>query len=155
MRRPVQDSSHPRRTEQPLTSNSSRGALGVFPTTEAEFIAKWELEAARFERLGAWVNGADLCRDLLVDLEHVRQGADDRPLTLREASTWSGYSEAHLMRLVKCGRLSTLRPVGTRGRLTFRRADLPRKPRRQHSSDAGVHELASRLGVRGKGGRHG
>jgi hypothetical protein len=130
-------------------------AQSLLPTSEAELVAKWEAEAARFQRFGAQVDGATVCRALLADLAHIRDAGDHPVLSLKAASEWSGYSEAHLMRLVKCGRLRTLRPLGTRGRLTFRRADLPRKPRRQHSSDAGVHELASRLGIRGKGGPHG
>jgi hypothetical protein len=123
--------------------------------TEAEFLAKWKAEAVNLERYSAMVDGASLCREVLNDYGRLQEAGDARVLSLTDAGAYSGYSEAHLMRLVKCGRLSTLRPLGTRGRLTFRRADLPRKPRRQHSSDAGVHELASRLGLRGKGGRHG
>lgn len=125
------------------------------PTNEAEFIAKWETEAAHFQRFRAWVDGAAVCRALLSDLAHVRDAGNHQVLSLEEASEWSGYSKTHLMRLVKSGQVSTLRPPSNRGRLSFLRADLPRKPGRQHRLDAGVHELASRLAVRGKGGRHG
>ncbi|HYL31382.1 MAG TPA: hypothetical protein VEU27_15820, partial [Gemmatimonadales bacterium] len=75
-------------------------------------------------------------------------------LSMREASEHSGYSEDHLARLVKQGKLRTLRPPGNRGRHAFRRGDLPQKPGTRHSIDAGVHDLASRL-LGGKERRHG
>ncbi len=123
--------------------------------TEAEFLGKWEARAAEYERLGILANAASLCRALLDDLAKVRVASENGVLSLAEAAGWSGYSQAHLSRLVKEGKLETLRAPGSRGRLSFRAADLPRKPGPQHSSDAGVHDLASRLGIRGKGGRHG
>ena len=123
--------------------------------TELDFLAKWEGEAARLGHLGALVHGATLCRDMLADFGRLREAAEAKPLSLKEAAAWSGYSEAHLIRLVKQGRLKTLRPLGSRGRLTFGRADLPKKAGAQHTRTTGAHELASRLGLRGKGGRDG
>lgn len=113
--------------------------------TEAELIAKWEARAAEYEQVGAQVSGATLCRTFLEDLANVRAATENRILSLREASAWSGYSPAHLARLVKQGKLRTLRPPATRGRLAFCQGDLPRKPGAPHPSRAGVHELASRL----------
>jgi hypothetical protein len=104
-----------------------------------------------FDRLGVLVPGAALCHAFLDDLAMMQPASEDRVLSLQEAASWSGYSVSHLARLVKEGKLKTLRPSGTRGRLTFRSADLPRKPSRRHTLDAGVHELASRL----FGGREG
>lgn len=127
----------------------------VAPATEADFIQRWEVRAAEFERYGASVNAATLLRDVLTDLAAVRAAAENCALSLSEAAAWSRYSEAHLARLVKQGKLRSLRPEGSRGRLTFHAADLPRKTDARHTSDAGVHELASRLGLRGRGGRHG
>jgi hypothetical protein len=123
--------------------------------TEAELIAKWEARAAEYEEVGAHVRGATLCRALLEDLASVRAAIENRVLTLAEAATWSGYSAPHLARLVKQGKLRTLRPPESRGRLSFRKRDLPRKPGAPHASLAGVHELASRLGIRGKERLHG
>src|SRR5437016_1264561 len=122
--------------------------------TEAEFIAKWEARAAEYEQVAAQVSGATLCRTFLDDLARVRTTAENRVLSLAEAAACSGYSAAHLARLVKQGKLRTLRPLASRGRLSFRQGDLPRKPGSPHPSRAGVHELASRL-IRGKEGRYG
>jgi hypothetical protein len=113
--------------------------------TEAELIAKWEARAAEYEQVGAQVSGATLCRRFLADLASLRAAAENRVLSLVEASACSGYSTAHLARLVKQGKLRTLRPPGSRGRLSFRQGDLPHKPGSPHPSRAGVHELASRL----------
>jgi len=121
---------------------------------QTEFLAKWERQAAEFEVFDAHVNGGALCRALLKDLELVRAAEDDRVLTLAQAAQHSGYSEAHLARLVQDGKLTTLRPPGSHGRLSFRQADLPRKPGSRHRSSAGVHELASRL-LGGKERHHG
>ena len=122
---------------------------------EAELIAKWEARAAEYDQVGAQVSGATLCRTFLEDLASVRAANEDRVLSLAEAAALSGYSTAHLARLVKQGKLQTLRLPESRGRLSFRRGDLPRKPVAPHPSRAGVHELASRLGIRGKERLHG
>ena len=113
--------------------------------TEAELIAKWEARAAEYEDVGAQVSGATLCRTFLEDLASVWAANEHRVLSLAEAAAWSGYSTPHLARLVKQGKLQTLRLPESRGRLNFRQGDLPRKPGAPHPSRAGVHELASRL----------
>ena len=122
--------------------------------TETEFIAKWEARAAEYEQVGAQVSGATLCRTFLEDLSRLRAASENRVLSLTEAAASCGYSAAHLARLVKQGKLRTLRSPQSRGRLSFRQGDLPRKPGSPHPSRAGVHELASRL-LRGKEGRYG
>jgi hypothetical protein len=122
---------------------------------DAGLIAKWETRAAQYDQVGALVNGATLCRAFLQDLFVARTERESRALSLADAAAWSGYSQAHLARLVKDGKLKTLRPTGSRGRLSFRQADLPRKPGTPQRSGAGVHELASRLGIRGKESRYG
>ena len=113
--------------------------------TESAFTGKWQAEAARLEALEASVNGAKLCRDILRDFETLCHARDSAVVDLTEAAAISGYSKAHLMRLVKQGTVPTLRAPGSRGRLRFHRRDLPRKPGRDHTPDTGVHELASRL----------
>ncbi len=75
-------------------------------------------------------------------------------LTLAEASVRSGYSEEHLARMVRTGRIPDLRPEGSRARIRIRVADLPIKPDHGHIPDADAHELASRL-FGGKEGRNG
>ncbi len=122
--------------------------------TEAELIAKWEARADDYEQAGALVNGATLCRTFLEDLASAHAAAENRVLSLTQAAAWSGYSPAHLARLVKQGKLLTLRLPDSHGRLTFRQGDLPRKPGAPHPSRAGVHELASRL-LGGREGRYG
>ena len=122
--------------------------------TEPELIAKWEARAAEYDQVGAQVSGATLCRTFLEDLACLRTATENRVLSLTEAAASSGYSAAHLARLVKQGKLRTLRPPASRGRLSFRQGDLPRKPGSPHPSRAGVHELASRL-LRGREGRYG
>ena|SRR5437867_7886865 len=89
--------------------------------TEAELIAKWEPRAAEYEQVGAQVSGATLCRTFLQDLACVRTANEYRVLSLAEAAACSRYSAAHLARLVKQGKLRTLRPPESRGRLSFRR----------------------------------
>ena len=77
--------------------------------------------------------------------------AESELLSLAEASKRSGYSEEHLARLIRTGRLPDRRPPGSRGRLYLSASDLPRRPKKAHTGDADVHELASRL----YGGREG
>lgn len=141
-----------RRDAAPLSRRQAASAPGS--ADEIALVAKWEALAVELDELGALVNGARLCRAFLADLVAARETAQREVLSLAEASAWSGYSEAHLARLVKDGKLRTLRPIGSRGRLSFNRADLPRKPGSRHTTVTGVHELASRL-YGGKERRHG
>jgi hypothetical protein len=138
--------------EMPKALSASEVAT---PPGIEELVRRLENRAYEFERLGVLVDGAALCRFLRQELEQALAGSTNRILSLAQAAALSGYSEAHLARLVKQGKLRSLRHIGSRGHMTFRAGDLPHKPLRTHHSDAGVHELASRLGVRGKGGRHG
>lgn len=119
-----------------------------------ELRAKWQARTEELERLGALVPAGPLCRAVLEDLAQLRPEDDEEILSLREAAEYSGYSEDHLSRLVKQGRLRTLRPPGSRGRYAFQKADLPQKPGQRHTVPAGVHDLASRL-YGGKEGRNG
>jgi hypothetical protein len=121
-----------------------------------ELRAKWAARAAEFETLGVMVSASMLCRAILDDLESLPAGSEEVMLSIAEASTYSGYSQDHLARLVRQGKLRTLRESGSRGRYVFRQGDLPQKPSGTHPIDAGVHELASRLSrTRGKEGHHG
>jgi predicted DNA-binding transcriptional regulator AlpA len=94
--------------------------------TKAQFLAKWEARVAEYAQLGVSAHAASLCRALLDDLAVVRASEERRVLSLQEASQVCGYSEAHLARLVKQGKLRSLRPLGSRSRLTFLIGDLPR-----------------------------
>ena len=73
----------------------------------------------------------------------------DRVVYLPETARISGYVEGHLARLVRKGQIPDMRLPGSRGRIKVRVADLPTKPGRKHTPPADVHDLASRLGIRG------
>jgi hypothetical protein len=73
----------------------------------------------------------------------------DRIVYLPEAARISGYSEGHLARLVRRGQIPDMRPPGSHGRIKVRVGDLPTKPGHKHTPPADVHDLASRLGIRG------
>lgn len=119
-----------------------------------DFRAKWRAEAASMERRGALVSGPMLIAEILVDVDALLREPADELVFLDEAARISGYSTDHLARLVRDHRLRDARPPGTRGRLLFRRRDLPLKPGRRDTPTADVHDLASRLS-RGKEGHHG
>jgi len=77
----------------------------------------------------------------------------DEELTLAEAARRSGYSEDHLCRLVRTGRIPDLRPIH-RGPIRIRARDLPIKPAARQIPGADAHGLASRPSG-GTEGHHG
>ena len=87
-------------------------------------------------------------------VEEVLETAERRLLSLAESARRSGYSEEHLARLVRTGRIPDRRRPGSRGRIYIAAADLPTRLQRAHTPSADVHELASRL-FGGKEGHHG
>lgn len=87
-------------------------------------------------------------------IESALRSSESQLLSLTEAAARSGYSEEHLSRLVRTGRISDRRLPGSRGRIWIAAGDLPVRPGRAHTPVADVHELASRL-FGGKGGHHG
>src|SRR4051812_20661388 len=113
--------------------------------TASDLMAKWSSEADQMRRRQALERGAEIIREFLTDFAKVQAQNEKEVLTLQEAAKASGYSGAHLARLVRSRRLRTLRRLGSRGPLTFRRSDLPQKPSPGHTETAGVHDLASRL----------
>ncbi|PYO97696.1 MAG: hypothetical protein DMD60_06080 [Gemmatimonadetes bacterium] len=93
--------------------------------TRDEFLVRWRGRSDELARLGAQVDGAKMCGEVLHDFELVCQGEDDAELTLDEAAEVSSYSPDHLRRLVRDDKLRAYK----RGRrLFFRRAELPKKP---------------------------
>ncbi len=92
--------------------------------TPRELARAWRTDATVLRKHGAEVLAGSLeqCAD---ELEHVLAAGGDDVLTLAEASVASGYSVAHLRRLIASG---VLRNVSKAGRPRLRRADLPRKP---------------------------
>lgn len=76
-------------------------------------------------RRGVLVSGAAICDEILRDVEAVFDSELARPLTLREAASVSGYSEDHLGKLIRQGRLTN---VGRKGSPRVRAGELPRRP---------------------------
>ena len=93
--------------------------------TREDFVSRWRTRRSEWARIGALVDGARVCEDVLQDFEAVTRAEDDAELSLSEAATESGYSSDHLRRLHRKGQL----PAYRKGRsLFFRSGDLPRKP---------------------------
>ena len=93
--------------------------------TREDFFTRWRTRQTEWARVGALVDGARLCEDVLQDFEAVTRAEDDAELSLSEAAAESGYSSDHLRRLHRLGKL----PAYRKGRnLFFRSGDLPRKP---------------------------
>jgi len=93
--------------------------------TREDFLTRWRTRQSEWARIGALVDGARVCEEVLQDFEAVTRAEDDAELSLSEAATESGYSSDHLRRLHRKGQLTAYR----KGRsLFFRSGDLPRKP---------------------------
>jgi len=93
--------------------------------TREDFVIRWRTRLSEWARIGALVDGAKVCEDVLQDFEAVTRAEDDAELSLSEASAASGYSSDHLRRLHRLAKL----PAYRKGRnLFFRSGDLPRKP---------------------------
>src|SRR5881396_4019519 len=93
--------------------------------TREDFVIRWRTRLSEWARIGALVDGAKVCENVLQDFEAVTRAEDDAELTLSEAAAESGYSSDHLRRLHRKGQL----PAYRKGRsLFFRSGDLPRKP---------------------------
>ena len=124
--------------------------------THNEFIARWKVRRDDFQRLGALVNGATLCDEILEDLESLMKVDENALLTLKEAAQYSGYSQDHLGRLVREGKIPN---NGRPGAPLLQRGDVPRKPNRALAASSGTAydplADARKLGSRLKGGSNG
>ena len=69
-----------------------------------QLIERWTNRRDELRKLGAWVDGAKLCEEMLADLS-IMVGAGNRSFTLTEAAALSGYSVGHLGRLVRRGNI--------------------------------------------------
>ena len=93
--------------------------------TREAFVTRWRTRQSEWARIGALVDGARVCDDVIQDFEAVTRAEDDAELSLSEAAAESGYSSDHLRRPHRLGKL----PANRKGRnLFFRSGDLPRKP---------------------------
>jgi ribose 1,5-bisphosphokinase PhnN len=90
----------------------------------ARLIQQWRRDVDFLRRHGALEAAATKEQDV-ADLEAFIRDDEQTELTLEEASNESGYSAAHLTRLLSTGALAN---VGRRGAPRVRRRDLPKKP---------------------------
>ena len=93
--------------------------------TRDDFSTRWRARRDELARLGAHVEGAKLCDEVLADFEAVTTAEDESLLGLQDAAARSGYSTDHLRRLHRLGKLPARRDGR---RLFFRAGDLPKKP---------------------------
>ena len=113
--------------------------------TRDVLVSKYRRRKAEFAGVGAQVDGAAICGEILSDLELLWVTEEDGRLTLAQAAQRSGYSKDHLARMVRQGKIPDLRAPGSKGRILIRAADLPSRPARHHNSTTDAHGLASRL----------
>lgn len=90
-----------------------------------ELQAKWRKKSVELERLGALVSGSRLCEEVLGDLEAFALDQAQTTLTLKQAAQLSGYSQGHLARMIRDGRIPN---AGHPGAPRILRRDLPLKP---------------------------
>lgn len=95
-----------------------------------ELPRKWRKLGQQQRQLGAKAQAAVLeyCAEALAT-SWDRFEAEE--LSVAEAARESGYSEEHLRRLVRDGRLTARRGARPKSHLRIRRSDLPRKPAKQ------------------------
>lgn len=89
-----------------------------------ELAAEWRSEADTLRRRGAEAQATAL-ESAADDLDSAWQSWRRERLTVEEAADASGYSEAHLRRLIRDGKLPN---AGEEHRPLVRRVDLPKKP---------------------------
>jgi len=124
--------------------------------TRQDFTTRWRARRDELARLGAQVDGAKLCDEVLADVEALLNSEDEVLLSLRDAAERSGYSPDHLRRLHRAGKLPARRDGR---RLFFRAVDLPRKltvvdeqPLKAYDPVADARRVTTR---RNDGGTHG
>src|SRR5437899_12176790 len=83
--------------------------------TREGFATRWRARRDELARLGAHVDGAKLCDEVLADFDAVIATEDNERITLQGAAERSGYDKDHLRRLVRGGSLPAAR--GGRGLL--------------------------------------
>jgi hypothetical protein len=124
--------------------------------TRHDFVTRWRARRDELARLGAQVDGAKLCDEVLADVDALLTSQDEALLGLQEAAARSGYSADHLRRLHRLGKLPARRDGR---RLFFRAGDLPRKtsivdvrPLRGYDPIADARRVATRTSSGGSNG---
>src|SRR6266496_620416 len=121
-----------------------------------DFVRRWRGRRDELARLGAQVEGAKLCDEVLADFDAVTKAEDEALLGLQDATVRSGYSSDHLRRLHRLGKLPARRDGR---RLYFRAGDLPKKPNvvdarpmRAYDPVADARRVATRTSLGGSNG---
>jgi hypothetical protein len=115
---------------------------------------KWLVEAEQLRRLEASGQAATLER-AADELDAVIREWIAEPLTIREASEESGYTEDRLRALVRGGVIPDARSAGSHGEIRIRRCDLPRKPGLASQHSTPENDFASRVAAHRKEATHG
>lgn len=87
-----------------------------------DFVSRWERRAEEYSRIGVVAEAAKVVLELLSDFGATRDLAEAELLTLRQAAKQSGYSEDHIGRLVREGKIPN---SGRRGAPRIRVGDVP------------------------------
>jgi len=114
---------------------------------------RFEAEASRQREAFGNELGAKGIEWAVAEMRAALSSEGEQELTLGEAAQRSGYSEDHLCRLIRTGRIPDLR-ASRRGPIRIRARDLPLKPSRPQIPVADAHGLASRP-FGGTEGHHG
>ena len=102
-------------------------------------MARWEEKRDFLRELGGCsTSAATLIDNMLSEVRSLLDSRQEEALTLTEASALSGYSQDHLGRLIRSGKL---RNAGRPGAPRVRRGDLPLRPGRQSGTIAVVRDL--------------
>lgn len=107
-------------------------------TALRELIETWRERAETLRRHGA-EQAAKTAEMLADELESALRAEADDVLTLEQAAQESGFSAAHLARLIREGKIGN---AGRRHGPRIRRAELPRKPRGILIAEGGFDDLA-------------
>ena len=118
-------------------------------TPAGEIRDRWLARRDELRRLNASVDGAALCDEVLADLEKIVSDPAEKPVTIREAAKLSGYSEDHIGRLLREGKLDN---VGRKHAPRVMPSALPRRaglalahsPRAPYDAQADARSLGVR-----------
>ena len=90
-------------------------------------IARWLQRSEEWGRLGVTVDGGKLASEVVEDLRGLEVATADDMLTLTQAAEVTGYTDDHLGRLVREGKLTN---YGEKHSPRVKRSELPMKPAR-------------------------
>lgn len=110
-----------------------------------DLLASWREDAAALERHGHDAE-ADRLRGYAEDVEDALRRRRSELVGIAEAAEISGYSEKHLRRLVREGKIEADRPGGEGGRILIPRGALPRKATGGERESSPVERHLERVG---------